>query len=111
MPRRRQADGQAAVELVALLPLAVLLLAGAWQLVVAGHTYWAAEAAARAAARAAAVGADADGAARARLPGVAGVRVREEEDGAVRVSVLVPGVLGLPRLGRLQATAYFRRQT
>ena len=33
----RRTEGQAAAELVALLPLAALLLAGAWQLVVAGH--------------------------------------------------------------------------
>src|SRR5918999_264397 len=48
----RRTDGQAAAELVALLPLAALLLAGAWQLVVAGHAAWAAGAAARAAGRA-----------------------------------------------------------
>ena len=49
----RRTDGQAAAELVALLPLAALLIAGAWQLALAGHAAWAADAAARAAARAA----------------------------------------------------------
>ena len=44
---------------VALLPLVALLAAGAWQLAVAGHAAWSADAAARAAARAAAVGGDA----------------------------------------------------
>ena len=57
----RRTEGQAAAELVALLPLAALLLAGAWQLAIAGHAAWAAGSAARAAARAAAVGADARG--------------------------------------------------
>jgi hypothetical protein len=64
----RRTDGQAAAELVALLPLGALLLAGAWQLVVAGHASWSAGAAARAAARASALGADAGAAARAELP-------------------------------------------
>ena len=57
-------DGQAAVELIALLPLVALLAAGAWQLAVAGHAAWSADAAARAAARAAATGGDARAAAR-----------------------------------------------
>jgi hypothetical protein len=112
VPLSRRDDGQAAVELVALLPLAALLIAGAWQLTVAGHTLWAAGAAARAAARAAAVGADPRAAARGRLPGVMerGLRVRDGGDGTVRVAVRIPAVLGLPRLGRVSATAHFRSQ-
>jgi hypothetical protein len=112
VPHPRRDDGQAAVELVALLPLAALLIAGAWQLAVAGHTLWAAGAAGRAAARAAAVGGDARAAARARLPGSLrrGLRVRDGGDGTVRVVVRIPRVLGLPRLGRVTSTAHFRRQ-
>src|SRR5688572_8171086 len=69
---RRRAGGeagQATVELVALLPLLVVVLAGAWQAVLAGQAAWAAGAAARAAARAHAVGTDPTRAARTHLPG------------------------------------------
>jgi TadE-like protein len=108
----RRTDGQAAVELVALLPLAALLVAGAWQLAVAGHAAWAADAAARAAARAAAVGDDARAAARRELAGRLGhdVRVRERGEGTVEVTVRIPPVLGLPVLGHTTATAHFRPQ-
>jgi hypothetical protein len=112
MARWRRTDGQAAAELVALLPLAALLLAGAWQLAVAGHAAWAADAAARAAARAAAVGGDARAAARRELPGRLGhdARVSDREDGTVEVTVRIPPVLGLPVLGHTTATAHFRPQ-
>src|SRR5215207_1127899 len=108
----RRTDGQAAAELVALLPLAALLIAGAWQLAVAGHAAWSADAAARAAARAAAVGADARRAATRSLPGPLdrGLRVRDRGDGRVEVTVRIPRVLGLPRMGHLSATAHFRPQ-
>jgi hypothetical protein len=108
----RRTEGQAAVELVALLPLAALLIAGAWQLAVAGHAAWAADSAARAAARAAAVGADARAAAQARLsPDLArGLRVRDRRDGTVEVWLRIPPVLGLPVLGDASATAHFQPQ-
>jgi hypothetical protein len=108
----RRSDGQAAVELVALLPLAALLLAGAWQLVVAGHASWSAGAAARAAARASAVGADARAAARAELSGALerGLRVRDRGSGTIEVTLRIPPVLGLPLLGHTTATAHFRPQ-
>src|SRR4051812_50177684 len=60
--------GQASAEFVALLPLLALLLAGAWQFVLAGDALWHARVAARAAARAQAVGADPRTAARAHPP-------------------------------------------
>jgi hypothetical protein len=112
MTRWRRTDGQAAAELVALLPLAALLLAGAWQLAVAGHAVWAADAAARAAARAAAVGDDPRAAALRALPGRLGrdARVRDRDDGTVEVTVGVPPILGLPVLGHASATAHFRPQ-
>ncbi len=108
----RRKEGQAAAELVALLPLAALLLAGAWQLALAGHAAWAADAAARAAARAAAVGADARAAARSELPGALrrGLQVRDRGDGTVEVSLPIPPVLGLPMLGHASASAHFRPQ-
>jgi len=108
----RREDGQAAVELVALLPLVALLAAGAWQLAVAGHAAWSADAAARAAARAVATGGDARAAARASLPGrlEEGMRVRASADGDVRVVLRVPAVLGLRVLGTVSASAHFRPQ-
>lgn len=108
----RRMEGQAAAELVALLPLAALLLAGAWQLVIAGHAVWAAGSAARAAARAAAVGGDASAAARGELSRRLehGLRVRDRGSGTVEVTLRIPPVLGLPVLGHTTATAHFGRQ-
>jgi hypothetical protein len=108
----RRTDGQAAAELVALLPLAALLVAGAWQLVVAGHAAWAAGAAAQAAARASAVGADARAAARKEVSAGLqhGLRVRDRGSGTVEVTLRIPPVLGLPVLGHTTATAHFRPQ-
>jgi hypothetical protein len=108
----RRTEGQAAAELVALLPLAALLLAGAWQLVVAGHASWSAGAAARAAARASAIGRDAGAAARGELPARfrQGLRVRDRGPGTVEVTLRIPPVLGLPVLGHTTATAHFRPQ-
>jgi len=105
-------DGQAAVELIALLPLVALLAAGAWQLAVAGHAAWSADAAARAAARAAATGGDARAAARASLPGglEEGLKVAASADGDVRVTLRVPPLVGLRVLGTVSASAHFRPQ-
>jgi hypothetical protein len=105
-------EGQASVELVALLPLLALLAAGAWQLAVAGHAAWSADAAARAAARAVAIGADAREAARATLPErlEGGLEVSAAGDGRVRVRLAVPAVLGLRVLGSVSAAAHFRSQ-
>ena len=62
-------QGQASVELVALLPLLVAGTLALSQLVLAGHAAWAASSAARAAARALAIGGDPALAARRALPG------------------------------------------
>src|SRR3954466_10553252 len=88
--------GQASAEFVALLPLLVLLLAGAWQFVLAGEALWHARVAARAAARAQAVGTAPRAAARAHLPTRLehALRVSEADDGDVRISIRVPAVLG-----------------
>jgi hypothetical protein len=108
----KEEDGQAGVELVALLPLAVAVLALLWQLALAGHATWAAGAAARAAARAHAVDLDAPAAARAHLPGLLepGLRVRARADGTVDVGVRIPAVLGVVDLGRASASARFAPQ-
>ena len=105
--------GQATVELVALLPLLVVVLAGAWQAVLAGQAAWAASAAARAAARAHAVGTDPTTAARTHLPGSLerGLRVRAGSDGDVEVRVRIPSLPGLPSPGHANAGARFEPQS
>jgi hypothetical protein len=89
---RRGQAGQASVELVAMVPVVLLVGAVAWQLALAGHTAWLTAHAARAAARADAVGRRPAEAARSALP-----RSLEDElevervaRGGVRVSVRVP---------------------
>jgi len=108
----RRADGQATVELVALLPCLAAVLAVAWQLVLAGHATWAAAAAARAAARAAAVGGDPEAGARAHLPARLehGLEVRRHAGGAVEVGLRIPAVVPALRLGRVHAEARFAPQ-
>jgi hypothetical protein len=89
---RDHEHGQAAVELVALLPLLAVVLAVAWQLALAGHTAWLTAHAARAAARADAVGEKPAEAARSALPRSLedDIQVERLERGGVRVSVRVP---------------------
>ena len=84
------------VELVALLPVLVLLAAVGWQIAVAGHAWALANGAVRAGERAAEVGAPAAEAARAALPAryAAGAVVFGTEGGrGLRVRLLVPQVL------------------
>ena len=106
----RSEDGQAAVELAALLPWLAAVLLVAWQLVLAGDARSSAAVAARAAARAAAVGADPAAAARERLPERLrrGLRVHAGDGGdggAVSVSVRVPALAAPLDLGRVRAEA------
>jgi Flp pilus assembly protein TadG len=104
----RSDDGQATVELVALLPLLAALAVGGWQVAVAGHAIWSASAAARAASRVAAIGGDAGEAARR----VAGRRatLRDAGGGAVRVTVPIPAVTGGADLASFSTTARFEPQ-
>lgn len=104
--------GQASVELVALLPLVVLVAAMLWQAVVVGQALWLSGTAARAAARAEAIGADAEASARATLPERLGraTSVEADRDGAVRVGIGVPLVLGGGRLATVTGRAALRRQ-
>jgi len=88
-------SGQASVELVATLPLVLLIALVAWQVALAGQTLWLCANAARAAARATAVGRDAAAAARSALPAALerGLRVSRAGSGAVRVEVRMPFLL------------------
>jgi hypothetical protein len=109
----RGQDGQASVEMAALLPLVVLVGALLWQAVVAGQALWMSGAAARAAARAAAVGGDAAAAARGALPPRLedGLRVRRlPGGGGVRVAVRVPSVLTSGSIATVESGAAFPRQ-
>jgi len=106
MPRLRDASGQASVELIAIVPLAALVVAVLWQAMLTGQAVWSSAGAARAAARAHAVGGDPLLAARGAVPGSLrrGVRVRTVGDG-VRVGVRVPLVLTGVALGSVDASA------
>jgi hypothetical protein len=88
----RSERGQASVELVATLPLALLAGMVAWQLALVGHAAWTCANAARVAARADAVGEDPVRAARSSLPRSLerGLRVERSRAGPVRVRVRVP---------------------
>lgn len=101
----RNERGQAAVELVVLLPLLVALLAATAQGVVAGHCWSMAASAARAAARADLAGRDPLAAARRALPGhvreVVRVRVASRE---VVVRLPIPALVGPRRLGTANAS-------
>src|SRR3954447_14047995 len=113
MPAGRGEEGQASVEMAALLPLVVLLGALLWQAVVAGQALWLSGAAARAAARAAAVGGDAEAAAPDALPPrlERGLRVHASAHGTgVRVSVHVPSVLTSGSLTTVESQAAFPEQ-
>ncbi|UGS35193.1 hypothetical protein [Capillimicrobium parvum] len=105
--------GQASVELVAVLPLVVLLGLLCWQAVVAGQAVWLSGAAARAAARADALGDDPRAAARRVLPGAlaAGVRAKGDGGGSVTVRVAIPAVVGGIELTAVTAKAHFASQT
>jgi hypothetical protein len=92
--------GQAGVELVALLPCLLLVVAALAQACLFALCAVAAERAAAAGARAVARGAPAGAAVRAVLPGALarGAHVRVGADGAVAVTLSVPRVLPLPAL-------------
>jgi hypothetical protein len=115
MPRGRDQGGQAAVELVALLPALALAALVVWQVVAAAHTWVLAQSAARAGARAAEVGAPVRDAVREVLPRVDRRPVRVAETTAanrrrVTVTAPVPAVLpGVRGLGTIEAAADVER--
>ena len=97
--RASGANGQAAAELVAVVPLLVLVVVVAAQMAVAGWALWSAGNAARAGARAAHVGGDAERVAREALPGPLRARAEISDEDALTVRVRAPGLVpGIPRL-------------
>ena len=90
-------SGQAAAELVAVVPILVALVLVLGQAAVAGHAAWSAANAARAGARAAHVGGDAERAALSALPEHLSGSVKVGEESGVEVKVHAPALLpGLP---------------
>jgi len=99
MARTGDESGQAAAELVAVVPLLIGLIAIVAQLAVAGYALWSAGDAARAGARAAHVGGDAEAAALSALPGWLERDAEVELAGPVEVRVRAPAVLpGVPAI-------------
>jgi pilus assembly protein CpaE len=97
----RREQGQASVELVAIVPALIAVTLIAAQLAVAGWALWSAANAARAGARAVYVGGDPGGAARSALPGVLrrGSRVNAAGGGDVQVRIGAPALVpGLPTI-------------
>jgi hypothetical protein len=87
--------GQASVELLGVVPAALVAALVGWQLVLAGHTMWLSAQAARVAARAEAVGRSPGVAARSALPRSLerGLDVSRRHAGGVVVRVQVPLVV------------------
>ena len=99
MFERRRDEGQASVELVAVLPFLVLLAALAVQLAVVGFGLWTSANAARAGARADHVGGGAAAAARSAVPEPLrrGLTARGDPlEVRLRVPSLIPGVNSIP---------------
>jgi hypothetical protein len=92
---RAAQGGQASIELVAMVPVVLLVGAVIWQLALAGQTAWLTANAARVAARADVVARDTTEAARSALPRSLedGLEVERLPRGGVRVSVKVPLLL------------------
>lgn len=102
--RLREVDGQASVELVALLPLVVAIALGVLQALAVGRAAELAGHAAQSAAVALAQGRDGEAAARAALPGWAKARIDVEARGTrVRVRLTPPSFV--PGLGARLAVA------
>jgi hypothetical protein len=91
-PHRTAQSGQASIELVAMVPVVLIVGVVVWQLALAGQTAWLTANAARVAARADVVGRDTTRAARTALPRSLedGLEVERMPGGRVRVSVRVP---------------------
>jgi Flp pilus assembly protein TadG len=103
-------EGQASVELVALLPLLLAVILVFFQLVLVGASAWLASTAARDAARASALGTDPRAAASSSLPSAFrhGLSVSTTGSG-VRIRLPIPTLTGID-LGSLSATASMEPQ-
>jgi hypothetical protein len=104
MARARDEEGQASVELVAAVPVLLVVTLVVAQLAMAGYALWSAGAAARTGARAGYVGGNAKAAARRSLPTPLrkGATVRDGDGVSVRVRApsLLPGIPAVPVTAR-----------
>jgi hypothetical protein len=111
--RARDDTGQASVELLALLPALGLIIALAFQALLAGETWWLASVAAREGARASALGQDARAAATAAVPRPfrpARITVSSSSDATVTVKVPIPALLAGVGLGSAVGRAHMEPQ-
>ncbi len=101
----RWESGQSAAELVAVIPLLLVVVLALAQAAIAGHAAWSAANAARAAARVAHVGGDAEEAALASLPEHLAKGAEIDDNNGVEVRVKAPALLpGVPSIS-LSASA------
>lgn len=104
--RFRSQSGQVAAELVAVVPILIVVALAVAQLAIAGYALWSAATAARAGARAAEVGGDAERAALSALPGWLERGVRIDAGDLVEVRVAAPALLpGAPAIPVSAATS------
>jgi hypothetical protein len=113
--RARADSGQASVELLALLPALGLIVALAFQALLAGETWWLASVAAREGARASALGRDAEDGARAAVPGAfrsarMAVTSASSPDATVTVKLPIPSVVAGVSLGSATGRARMEPQ-
>lgn len=96
---RRADGGQASAELVAVVPLVLVVALAIAQLVTVGYALWTAAGAARAGARAQLIGGDPERAALSALPGWLEQGAKVERGMPLAVSVAAPALLpGLPSI-------------
>ena len=97
-PRKRTSErGSVSLELIGSLPIVLISILVAAQIVIAGAALWSAGVAARAGARAVLTGKEPRGAAERALPGVLQSGLKVSEDDGVRVGVRVPALIpGFP---------------
>jgi hypothetical protein len=103
--RESRQDGQASVELVAVLPALVVCVLIAGHALAAGWALWSAAGAARAGARAELLGEDGEAAARRALPPALREDARFESEDGIRVEVRTPALLPGGQGPRLAAAA------
>ncbi|MFL5871187.1 MAG: TadE/TadG family type IV pilus assembly protein [Solirubrobacterales bacterium] len=101
----RSESGQSAAELVAVVPILIVVTLALAQLAIAGYALWTAGSAARAAARAEEVGGDPHAAAHSAVPNWLERRMEVETGDRVEVRLAAPAVLpGTPAIPVSAAT-------
>lgn len=107
----RSSSGQASVELLAAIPLVVILGWSVWQAAIAGLTAERAAHGARVASRALGLGSSPRDAIRRALPSSVAKEAKVKSgQGSVTVSLPVPAVIPVFKLGEVSASASFPEQ-